>query len=203
MFNRYLDMPFLIDWLSSKQLAPEGGFCGRTNKLVDGCYSHWAGGCWPLIEAAIREGKQDAQDKNHLGKGLFDNQGLTRWILNCCQETKWGLLRDKVGKPPDAYHTNYNLAGLAGMQHRAFYRRDDEEGAYEVVEGKAPYSWTSVPVERDDSDLGNDITVDDVLKLQVVWAGNDELKPIHPVFVIGYDAVKDIRGYFEGKEFTE
>ncbi|KAI5301111.1 CAAX farnesyltransferase (FTase) subunit beta, partial [Ascosphaera pollenicola] len=36
MFTHYLDLPLLIDWLSSKQLAPEGGFCGRTNKLVDG-----------------------------------------------------------------------------------------------------------------------------------------------------------------------
>lgn len=26
---------------------------GRTNKLVDGCYSHWAGACWPLIEACL------------------------------------------------------------------------------------------------------------------------------------------------------
>lgn len=34
------------------QQAPEGGFAGRTNKLVDACYSWWVGGCWSLIEAA-------------------------------------------------------------------------------------------------------------------------------------------------------
>jgi len=33
------------------QQAPEGGFAGRTNKLVDACYSWWVGGCWSLIEA--------------------------------------------------------------------------------------------------------------------------------------------------------
>lgn len=33
------------------QQAPEGGFSGRTNKLVDACYSWWVGGCWSLIEA--------------------------------------------------------------------------------------------------------------------------------------------------------
>ena len=33
------------------QQAPEGGFDGRTNKLVDACYSWWVGGCWSLIEA--------------------------------------------------------------------------------------------------------------------------------------------------------
>ncbi|EEY21914.1 farnesyltransferase subunit beta [Verticillium alfalfae VaMs.102] len=50
---KYLDVPRLISWLSSRQYAPEGGFSGRTNKLVDGCYSHWVGGCWPLVDAAL------------------------------------------------------------------------------------------------------------------------------------------------------
>lgn len=27
-----------------------GGFRGRTNKLVDGCYSWWVGGLFPLLE---------------------------------------------------------------------------------------------------------------------------------------------------------
>jgi prenyltransferase beta subunit len=28
-----------------------GGFKGRTNKLVDGCYSWWCGGSFSLLEA--------------------------------------------------------------------------------------------------------------------------------------------------------
>ncbi len=28
----------------------EGGFMGRTNKLVDGCYSFWQGGIFPLLQ---------------------------------------------------------------------------------------------------------------------------------------------------------
>lgn len=28
-----------------------GGFKGRTNKLVDACYSWWVGGCFPLLRA--------------------------------------------------------------------------------------------------------------------------------------------------------
>jgi protein farnesyltransferase subunit beta len=27
----------------------EGGFQGRTNKLVDGCYSFWQGALFPLL----------------------------------------------------------------------------------------------------------------------------------------------------------
>lgn len=33
-----------------------GGFKGRTNKLVDGCYSWWVGGCFPLVDALLGEG---------------------------------------------------------------------------------------------------------------------------------------------------
>ncbi|KAI5285543.1 CAAX farnesyltransferase (FTase) subunit beta, partial [Ascosphaera aggregata] len=204
MFSRYLDLPLLIDWLSSKQLAPEGGFAGRTNKLVDGCYSHWAGGCWPLIEAAVRgeSKKVENADDSGAGKGLFDKQGLTRWILNCCQETRWGLLRDKVGKPPDAYHTNYNLAGLAGMQWRSLYSVTDSiSESSEVSEEEVPYRWKCEMVQRDDQIFGNDITLDDVEGLQVVWEDKDRLNPIHPVFVIGHDAALDMRRYFEKLPF--
>lgn len=28
----------------------EGGFNGRTNKLVDGCYSFWVGGLFALLQ---------------------------------------------------------------------------------------------------------------------------------------------------------
>jgi len=31
----------LLYWLSNKQCEIEGGFHGRTNKLVDSCYSYW------------------------------------------------------------------------------------------------------------------------------------------------------------------
>lgn len=33
----------------------EGGFQGRTNKLVDGCYSFWVGALLPLIQAVQRQ----------------------------------------------------------------------------------------------------------------------------------------------------
>ena len=36
-------------------MAGQGGFQGRTNKLVDGCYSFWQGGCFPLLHAALAE----------------------------------------------------------------------------------------------------------------------------------------------------
>jgi len=45
-----LDLPSLERWLANRQGEVEGGFNGRTNKLVDGCYSFWQGGCFPVLE---------------------------------------------------------------------------------------------------------------------------------------------------------
>lgn len=95
---RYLDMPRLISWLSSRQYAPEGGLSGRTNKLVDGCYSHWVGGCWPLIEAAIHgPTKTTSTETPSSAVGdLYSREGLVRYILCCGQDqTKRGGMRDK------------------------------------------------------------------------------------------------------------
>ncbi|KAG2423411.1 hypothetical protein HXX76_015376 [Chlamydomonas incerta] len=44
-----LDVPRLLHWLVHRQGSMEGGFNGRTNKLVDGCYSFWQGGVFPLL----------------------------------------------------------------------------------------------------------------------------------------------------------
>ena len=89
--GRNLDVPMLIRWLSARQYAPEGGFSGRTNKLVDGCYSHWVGGCWPLLRAAMNQGSKQA------GATLYSTEGLVRYILCCCQN-EFGGLRDKPNK---------------------------------------------------------------------------------------------------------
>ncbi|KAL2505169.1 Protein farnesyltransferase subunit beta [Abeliophyllum distichum] len=44
-----LDLPALINWVVFRQ-GVECGFQGRTNKLVDGCYSFWQGGVAALIQ---------------------------------------------------------------------------------------------------------------------------------------------------------
>lgn len=102
---RYLDVAQLISWLSSRQYAPEGGFSGRTNKLVDGCYSHWVGGCWPLIEAALSgstvASAQSAEKFNlpSYQQSLYSREGLIRYTMCCCQDlSKRGGLRDKPGR---------------------------------------------------------------------------------------------------------
>lgn len=100
-----VNLDSLTRWLASRQLQLEGGFSGRTNKLVDACYSFWIGASCALTEA-------------YLGiETLFDRSALKCYILNCCQDDAYGGLRDKPGKNPDFYHTNYTLCGLSITEH--------------------------------------------------------------------------------------
>lgn len=93
--REYLDMPALASWLSARQHAPEGGLAGRSNKVVDGCYSHWIGGCWALVETALVPPNfrvlRDSKPQ------LFNREALRKYILCCCQGQKGGL-RDKPSK---------------------------------------------------------------------------------------------------------
>ncbi|KAJ4295313.1 CAAX farnesyltransferase (FTase) subunit beta [Kalmusia sp. IMI 367209] len=124
--TKHLDMSRLVHWLSARQCAPEGGYNGRTNKLVDGCYSHWVGGCWSLVEAATTT-------------NVWNRDALARYILSAAQYAKGGLI-DKPGKRADAYHSCYNLAGLSAAQHMYVYEEKEQEGL-SGGDLDAPYYW--------------------------------------------------------------
>lgn len=51
------DIDSLLRWSVNRQMRIEGGFQGRTNKLVDGCYSFWQGAAFPIISAILSKGK--------------------------------------------------------------------------------------------------------------------------------------------------
>ncbi|KAJ5653121.1 hypothetical protein N7490_000124 [Penicillium lividum] len=121
--TRHMNLPLLLSWLSARQYGPEGGFSGRTNKLVDGCYSHWVGGCWPILQSAL-DGKPQS---------------------NGPPATTTGGLRDKPGKSPDAYHTCYVLSGLSAMQH--YHYRTDSSNTSDQTFASA-FSWHSTPIRE-------------------------------------------------------
>ncbi|KAI9102487.1 terpenoid cyclases/protein prenyltransferase alpha-alpha toroid [Phlyctochytrium arcticum] len=106
-----LDLDNLARWLCFRQMSVEGGFSGRTNKLVDGCYSFWQGGSFPLLECVLRERDGD------VAVDLFNRESLQEYILVCCQAERGGML-DKPEKSPDFYHTCYVLSGLSIAQHK-------------------------------------------------------------------------------------
>ncbi|KAF7721646.1 hypothetical protein EC973_004344 [Apophysomyces ossiformis] len=111
-----LDISKLTKWCSARQMALEGGFQGRTNKLVDGCYSFWGAGDFPLLQAEIERQHTEIQNVNY----LFDREALQEYVLLCCQSEDGGLI-DKPDKGPDYYHTCYCLSGLSTAQHLIRY----------------------------------------------------------------------------------
>ena len=48
-----IDIDRFILWLVNRQMKVEGGFQGRTNKLVDSCYSFWQGSVFNILAMAI------------------------------------------------------------------------------------------------------------------------------------------------------
>ncbi|KAF9876197.1 farnesyltransferase beta subunit ram1 [Colletotrichum karsti] len=187
---KYLDVPRLISWLSSRQYAPEGGFSGRTNKLVDGCYSHWVGGCWPLIDAVLKgaselDEQQEDQDRPrsaapHHGS-LYSREGLIRYILCCGQDrSKRGGLRDKPSRPSDAYHTCYVLSGLSSAQHQwdLTYVNEDETILPEP-------KWVVSPCAEEGAQIFDE---------------EDRVGTIHPVYTIPQESVDDMKAYFAAKQ---
>ncbi|KZC10550.1 PREDICTED: protein farnesyltransferase subunit beta [Dufourea novaeangliae] len=102
----------LLAWIVNKQMHLEGGFQGRSNKIVDGCYSFWQGGTFPLIHAILtKQGK--VFNSNYW---LFNQEALQEYLLICCQHPHGGL-RDKPERNPDMYHTCYALSGLSIAQN--------------------------------------------------------------------------------------
>lgn len=104
------DAQALLRWTANRQMRYEGGFQGRTNKLVDGCYSFWQGGSFPLIHELLK------QEGDSPPGWLFDSVALQEYILICCQAPDGGCL-DKPGKNPDVYHTCYTISGLSTAQN--------------------------------------------------------------------------------------
>lgn len=109
-----LDLRAFLRWSVARQMAIEGGFQGRTNKLVDSCYSFWMGAIFPLLHEAFRQ-SGDGSACLPADHCWFTPQPLQTYVFLACQTDNGGL-RDKPGKNADFYHTCYSLSGSAVSQ---------------------------------------------------------------------------------------
>lgn len=80
-----VDLRALAAFAKRSQCPLSGGFRGRTNKLVDGCYSFWSGALFPLLRRVVP------------ALPAFDAAGLQKYLLVCCQDSRGGL-KDKPEK---------------------------------------------------------------------------------------------------------
>lgn len=201
--NKFLDVDALLWWLSSRQYAPEGGLAGRTNKLVDGCYSHWLGGCWPLIQAAVGGARDSAKGEGeYSGENLYSSEGLARYILCCCQGQHGGL-RDKPSKlvtvasfrllhvlikyhrRPDSYHTCYTLVGVSIVEHAHSYGATHDSDPF-----ASAFTWETSKAQEPSE--GDPATIFEV---------GADVKAIHPVYVIPHQAAHAMREWALSRPF--
>ncbi|ORX57401.1 terpenoid cyclases/Protein prenyltransferase [Hesseltinella vesiculosa] len=170
-----LNMDKFTKWCCERQMQLEGGFQGRTNKLVDGCYSFWGSGDFPLIHAEWRRQRASQDDY------LLDREALQEYQLLCCQADRGGLI-DKPGKFPDYYHTCYGLSGLSTAQH--LVQRDEtkaqqlETSGQQATGGLGSLLWT----------YANDFTI--------VGDMENLLTPTHPIHNISLVKARKMIHYF-------
>ena len=103
-----IDVNALLRWLVNRQMTKEGGFNGRTNKLVDCCYSFWEGTVFNLL--TMTDKKYYFYDEL-----LYDQLSLQAYILLPCQNPGGGF-RDKPGFYADVDHSNYGTFALMSSQ---------------------------------------------------------------------------------------
>ncbi|WFC98309.1 protein farnesyltransferase [Malassezia yamatoensis] len=190
----------LLRWATSLQGSAYegGGFRGRTNKLVDGCYGWFCGGglltcieglTLPSVLETVAIENDDDNDSSSwdsIGEAeddLFDRDALQRYILVVAQLSSGGLC-DKPGKRPDAYHTCYNLSGLSMTQHRLRHSSAAAERAAQIC-GRADalqkavfaqsLAWVS---------LGDSLSQHSAVRLT------------HPIFNVGQDHVERFMHYY-------
>ncbi|WWC73123.1 uncharacterized protein I206_107089 [Kwoniella pini CBS 10737] len=138
-FPTPIDVDSALRWsvLQQGESIEGGGFRGRTNKLVDGCYSWWVGGGIPVCEELVKRQKKirsngkenkieiidEEKEEDWVDETptppLFNRVALQEFTLIAAQVEAGGSggLRDKPGKRPDQYHTCNNLSGLSIAQH--------------------------------------------------------------------------------------
>ncbi|KAF9990484.1 hypothetical protein BGZ75_001664 [Mortierella antarctica] len=169
-----LNRDTFVRWSVSRQMSLEGGFQGRTNKLVDGCYSFWMGGVFPIIGKMLESVEED--------KGVldfvYDRDALQEYLLLACQSS-YGGLRDKPSKSSDYYHTCYCLSGLSLSQHHISFRHD--------LKDIAPGGLSSL------------LWVETLDKRRIIGSAENFVEATHPVLNIRMDKVKKALVHFYGQ----
>lgn len=197
-----VNLKTLLRWCTNMQGVDIelGGFKGRTNKLVDGCYSWWVGGCFALLQTLgvsgpphepPAEGASQADDDSwdDVDDSLFNRKALQEYVLFAGQHPSGGL-RDKPPKGADAYHTLYCLSGLSAAQHPMIPsppRRDELLGA-----------WSDEGVD----DIRKALFIDSLCYAEeegaskVVGGPSNRVNATHPIFNLTMTHAEGIMAHF-------
>ncbi|KAA1469064.1 terpenoid cyclases/Protein prenyltransferase [Dentipellis sp. KUC8613] len=202
-----IDARRLLRWLVQMQGvdAELGGFRGRTNKLVDGCYSWWVGGEFALLGAlgigrihrpqVEPEEAMDTDEWDEVDDSLFNRKALQEYVLLAGQHSAGGL-RDKPPKNPDAYHTLYCLSGLSAAQHRVFpspSRKSELRAAWKSKEDTAEDKFRKTVFAEALCWTEEEGTS------KVIGPASNRVNATHPLFNLTITHTEGIMGHFYGQ----
>lgn len=216
-----LDLASLTDWMVFRQ-GLEGGFQGRTNKLVDGCYSFWQGGASALIQRLqsivdqqvfvsdeVEENEADSsQSSADLSEEEHCHGGTSPHAYEHCS-----IEKDGAG-PSDQFNSNQFGISSIGTRGNA-----ETEPLFHCIELQR-YILLCSQVEggfRDKPGKHRDhyhtcYCLSGLSVCQYSWSSNVDspplpaavfgnysknlLEPIHPVYNIVFDRYKEAREFF-------
>lgn len=85
-----------------------------------------------------------------------------------------------ICRQPDAYHTNYVLAGLSSAQHK--WNFNQLAFSQSQINLGSPFYWTSEKHRENQ-----------------IFDEDDRVNAVHPVFVVPKDKAEAMRTYFQGR----
>ncbi|MED6134948.1 hypothetical protein PIB30_041761 [Stylosanthes scabra] len=203
-----LDLPRLIEWAVFRQ-GKECGFQGRTNKLVDGCYSFWQGGAVALLQrldsvinkqmsealniSDIAEEKVSLDGTSSDAASHLGHEGKTESCSPDFKNIGYNFINEWRAKDP-LFHSialqQYILLCAqeqdGGLRDKPGKRRDHYHTCY-CLSGLSlcQYSWSKHP----DSPP---------LPKAVLGPYSNLLEPIHPLYNVVLERYREAREFFVG-----
>ncbi|CAJ1946745.1 unnamed protein product [Sphenostylis stenocarpa] len=203
-----LDLPRLIDWVVFRQ-GKECGFQGRTNKLVDGCYSFWQGGAVALLQRLYSSIDKQMQETSQIFTISDVSEGKESLDGTSSHATSHGTIESgstdikNIGyKFINEWRAQEPLFHSIALQQYILLCAQEQEGGLRDKPGKrrdhyhtcyclsglslCQYSWS----KRPDSPP---------LPKLVLGPYSNLLEPIHPLFNVVLERYREAHEFF----FTE
>ncbi|XP_058778677.1 protein farnesyltransferase subunit beta [Vicia villosa] len=204
-----LDLPRLLDWAVFRQ-GKECGFQGRTNKLVDGCYSFWQGGAVALLQrlhsvideqmaealkfvaiSDVPEEKESLDGTSSHATSCISHEGMSESCSSDVKNIGYNFINEWRASEP-LFHSialqQYILLCTqeqdGGLRDKPGKRRDHYHSCY-CLSGLSlcQYSWSKRPNSPP-------------LPKVVMGPYSNLLEPIHPLFNVVLDRYREAHEFF-------
>ncbi|KAA0053672.1 protein farnesyltransferase subunit beta [Cucumis melo var. makuwa] len=190
-----LDLRSLLDWVVFRQAGLECGFQGRTNKLVDGCYSFWQGGvCSLLKRLSLDIDEQSVQSDAREGSSFDD--------LSTGVDTSRKVNYNDVGYEFIKKHpSSQPLFNSLALQQYILLCAQVPEGGLRDKPGKPKDYYHTCYCLSGLSLCQYSLSNEDSPPLPQAVAGpySNLLEPVHPLYNVVFERAIEALDFFRGK----